>query len=86
MAGDPFYKDHWINIDRDRLLPTSAAVPAIRQSKSLSGSGRAVTCMPWTSIQILSLEHARMRTQLALARGSLCTNVMVPFCLCWTSL
>src|SRR6516225_10523305 len=32
------------------LLPTSAAVPAIRQSKSLSGSGRAVTCMPWTSI------------------------------------
>src|SRR5215471_18959207 len=30
--------------------------------------------MPWTSIQILSLEHARMRTQLALARGSLCTK------------
>ena len=113
VAGDPFYKDHWINIDRDRLdryermfqwNPASSALyepadirpghivadfgcgPGYTAIEIAKWSGRAVTCMPWTSIQILSLEHARMRTQLALARGSLCTNVMVPFCLCWTSL
>src|SRR5262249_51795928 len=37
--------------------------------KSLSGLGRAVMCMHWTSIQTLSLNRGKTRTQRALATG-----------------
>jgi ubiquinone/menaquinone biosynthesis C-methylase UbiE len=108
VPGDSFYKDHWVNIDQERLdryermfqwNPASSALyePAdIRVGHIVADFGcgpghTAIEIAKWVGpsghVHALDINSDFVtRTQRALATGSPHINVMLPFCLCRTSL